>query len=231
VIAFVIWIMCGIFAATIAGGKGHGGCSWFAGGFLFGPLALFATLGLRDRRRDWDTQRLINTQEEMLDEIQRKHDWERRQWEQEKERQYLEAESRRDEDYRLPPEQEQEEWDEELEEVEDEGEVIDVSASEEDSLDDYLHTLEYDEDVPGLLEKLNALGMETKAEFLYRLKWNVEVPEDQVAEQLFAEHIWKEVLNKSDDTDYQEFWEKELEQSFLVVRTQDNAYFLKRNHG
>ena len=131
----------------------------------------------------------------------------------------------------MPTEQEQEEWDEELEEVEDEGEVIDVSASEEDSLDDYLHTLEYDEDVPGLLEKLNALGMETKAEFLYRLKWNVEVPEDQVAEQLFAEHIWKEVLNKSDDTDYQEFWEKELEQSFLVVRTQDNAYFLKRNHG
>ena len=50
-------------------------------------------------------------------------------------------------------------------------------------------------------------------------------------EQLFAEHIWKDVLNKSDDTDYQEFWEKELAQSFLVVRTQDNAYFLKRNHG
>ena len=75
------------------------------------------------------------------------------------------------------------------------------------------------------------LGMETKAEFLYRLKWNVEVPTDQVAEQLFAEHIWKEVLNKSDATDYQKFWEQELAQSFLVVRTQDNAYFLKRNHG
>ena len=44
-----------------------------------------------------------------------------------------------------------------------------MSTSGEDSLD-YLHTLEYDEDVPGLLEKLNALGMETKAEFLYRLK-------------------------------------------------------------
>ena len=228
-IAVVFWILCGVFASTIAGGKGHGGCSWFLGGILFGPLALIATLGLRDRKRDWDTQRLINTQEEMLDEIQRKHAWERRQWEQEKERQYLEAESRQDEDCRLPPEQEDEEWDEGPGEVE--GEVIDVNASEEDSLDDYLHTLEYDEDVPGLLERLNALGMETKAEFLYRLKWNVEVPEDQVAEQLFAEHIWKEVLNKSDDTDYQEFWEKELAQSFLVVRTQDNAYFLKRVHG
>ena len=228
-IAVVFWILCGVFASTIAGGKGHGGCSWFLGGILFGPLALIATLGLRDRKRDWDTQRLINTQEEMLDEIQRKHAWERRQWEQEKERQYLEAESRQDEDYRLPPEQEDEEWDEGPGEVE--GEVIDVNASEEDSLDDYLHTLEYDEDVPGLLERLNALGMETKAEFLYRLKWNVEVPEDQVAEQLFAEHIWKEVLNKSDDTDYQEYWEKELAQSFLVVRTQDNAYFLKRVHG
>ena len=228
-IAVVFWILCGVFASTIAGGKGHGGCSWFLGGLLFGPLALIATLGLRDRKRDWDTQRLINTQEEMLDEIQRKHDWERRQWEQEKERQYLEAESRRDEEYRLLPEQEEEEWDEDPEEFEEQ--IIDVSTSEEDSLNDYLHTLEYDEDVPGLLEKLNALGMETKAEFLYRLKWNVEVPTDQVAEQLFAEHIWKEVLNKSDATDYQKFWEQELAQSFLVVRTQDNAYFLKRNHG
>ena len=162
----------------------------------------------------------------MLDVIQRKHAWERRQWEQERERQYLEAESRREEDYRLPPEEE--EWDEEPEEYQEE--VIDVSASEEDSLDDYLHTLEYDEDVPGLLEKLNAMGMETKAEFLYRLKWNVEVPKDQVAEQLFAEHMWKEVLNKSGDTDYQAYWEKELSESFLVVRTQDNAYFLKKSH-
>ena len=228
-IAVVFWILCGVFASTIAGGKGHGGCSWFLGGLLFGPLALIATLGLRDQKRDWDTQRLINTQEEMLDEIQRKHDWERRQWEQEKERQYLEAESRRDEEYRLLPEQEEEEWDEDPEEFEEQ--IIDVSTSEEDSLNGYLHTLEYDEDVPGLLEKLNALGMETKAEFLYRLKWNVEVPTDQVAEQLFSEHIWKEVLNKSDATDYQKFWEQELAQSFLVVRTQDNAYFLKRNHG
>ena len=222
----VIWILCGVFAGTIAGGKGHGGCSWFLGGILFGPLALIATLGLRDRKRDWDAKRLIDTQEEMLDEIQRKHAWERRQWEQERERQYLEAESRREEDYRLPPEEE--EWDEAPEDYQEE--VIDVSTSEEDSLDDYLHTLEYDEDVPGLLEKLNAMGMETKAEFLYRLKWNVEVPKDQVAEQLFAEHMWKEVLNKSGDTDYQEFWEKELSDSFLVVRTQDNAYFLKKSH-
>ena len=169
-IAVVSWILCGVFASTIAGGKGHGACSWFLGGILFGPLALIAILGLRDRKLDWDTQRLINTQEEMLDEIQRKHACERRQWGQEKERQYLEAESRRDDDYRLPSEQEEEEWDEEPGEVEGEGQVIDVSASEEDLLDDYLHTLEYDEDVPGLLEKLNALGMETKAEFLYRLK-------------------------------------------------------------
>ena len=223
----VIWILCGVFSATIAGGKGHGGCSWFIGGFLFGPLALIATLGLRDRKRDWDARRLLDTQEEMLDEIQRKHAWERRQWEQEKERQYLEADSQRADDYRLPPEQE--EWDDESEEVLDE--VIDVTTSEEDSLNDYLHTLEYDEDVPDLLEKLNALGMETKAEFLYRLNWKVEVKDNEVAEQLFAEHVWKEVLNKSETTEYQEFWEKELSQSFLLVRSQDNAYFLKRNYG
>ena len=136
-IAVVFWILCGVFASTIAGGKGHGGCSWFLGGILFGPLALIATLGLRDRKRDWDTRRLIDTQEEMLDEIQRKHDWERRQWEQEKERQYLEAESRRADQYRLPADQEhwQEEQDETCEEF------IDVIAKE-DSLDDYLHTLE-----------------------------------------------------------------------------------------
>ena len=51
-----------------------------------------------------------------------------------------------------------------------------------------------------------------------------------MAEQLFAEHMWKEVLNKSGDTDYQAFWEKDLSESFLVVRTQDNAYFLKKSH-
>lgn len=223
----VIWVLCGVFSATIAGGKGHGGCSWFIGGFLFGPLALIATLGLRDRKRDWDSRRLLDTQEEMLDEIQRKHAWERRQWEQEKERQYLETESQRAEEYRLLPEQE--DWNDESEEVVDE--VIDVSTSEEDTLNNYLHTLEYDEDVPDLLVKLNALGMETKAEFLYRLNWKVEVKDNEVAEQLFAEHVWKEVLNKSETTEYQEFWEKELSQSFLLVRSQDNAYFLKRNHG
>ena len=70
-IAVVSWILCGVFASTIAGGKGHSACSWFLGGILFGPLALIAILGLRDRKLDWDTQRLINTQEEMLDEIQR----------------------------------------------------------------------------------------------------------------------------------------------------------------
>ena len=223
----VIWVLCGVFSATIAGGKGHGGCSWFIGGFLFGPLALIATLGLRDRKRDWDSRRLLDTQEEMLDEIQRKHAWERRQWEQEKERHYLETESQRAEEYRLLPEQE--DWNDESEEVVDE--VIDVSTSEEDTLNNYLHTLEYDEDVPDLLLKLNALGMETKAEFLYRLNWKVEVKDNEVAEQLFAEHVWEEVLNKSETTEYQEFWEKELSQSFLLVRSQDNAYFLKRNHG
>ena len=224
VIAVVVWILCGVFAAQIAGGKGHGGCSWFLGGILFGPLALIATLGLRDRKRDLETRRLIDTQEEMLDEIQRKHEWERRQWEQEKERQYLEAESYQREEYLLSPE---EEWEEEVEE----DLSIDATASAVDSLEDYLHDLESEEDVPALLEKLNALGMETKAEFLYRLKWDVQISAGPQPEQLFAEHIWKEALNKSEGTDYQEFWEKELSNSFLVVKSQEYAYFLKRNHG
>ena len=37
-IAVVSWILCGVFASTIAGGKGHSACSWFLGGILLVPL-------------------------------------------------------------------------------------------------------------------------------------------------------------------------------------------------
>ena len=67
--------------------------------------------------------------------------------------------------------QEQEEWDEQAEEFE--GDVIDVNTSEEESLEDYLHTLEYDDGLPDLLVSLNCISIETKAGFLYRLKWYV----------------------------------------------------------
>lgn len=218
----LFWILCGIFSATIAGGKGHGGCSWFLGGILFGPLALIATLGLRDRKRDWDTQRLINTQEEMLDEIQRKHDWERRQWEIEKERQYLESREYPEQRY-LPPIEE----DDFYEESEDGYLDIEASGETEDLFDEYLHTLEYDEEVPVLKRQLEELGIHTEEGFLARLKWSHELTETPPEEE-FAKYIWKEVLNKAGDTNYTQYWESELEASFVAVRTQDNIYFLKK---
>ena len=220
----LIWILCGVFAAMIAGGKGHGGCSWFAGGFLFGPLALIATIGLRDRKRDWDTQRLINTQEEMLDEIQRKHAWERRQWEIEKERQYLESREEQIERY-LPPVEEEEHYEEQS------YDYIDVEAEEEeDDLDYYLHTLEYDEEVPTLMGQLSALGITSKDDFLASLKWSCENAECNPEEE-FAKHIWENALNKQGDIDYLEYWADELSSSFDVAKTQDNTYFFAKTFG
>ena len=215
---FVVWILCGVFAAMIASGKGQGGCSWFIGGFLFGPLALLATLGLRDKKNDLNTSRLVANQEQLLNEIQRKHDWERRQWEQEK--QYRNEENFDNDLKQLPPEQE--EWDE--------GETFEHELEDENDLNNYLHTLEYDEDVPGLLEQINSLGIETREDFLERLKWSCEEKDENESLCLFAEYFWKDVLNKEEDNDYLKYWEEELTKSFIAIRTQDNAYFLKRRY-
>lgn len=209
----------------IAGGKGHGGCSWFLGGFLFGPLALIATIGLRDRKNDWNAQRLVATQEEMLEEMQRKHAWERRQWEREIERQYLQESYSDQTSRQLPPSDEF--WEDEIDD-----EIVDIDAvsHDEDELLEYLHTLEYDEDVPELLEKLNALGIETKLQFLERLKWSCEILQGEDVETMFAKHIWFNDLNKSTETDYSLFWSEDLSSSFDMVCTQDNAYFLRKNY-
>ena len=48
-IFIIFWILCGLFASVIAGNKGHNGCMWSIGGFVFGPLAVLATLGLGDK--------------------------------------------------------------------------------------------------------------------------------------------------------------------------------------
>lgn len=80
------WILCGLFASSIAGGKGHNGCMWFLGGILFGPLALLAAVGLNDIK----SQR---TQDELLEETRRQNEWLRRRVRDEEEgRRYLEAE-------------------------------------------------------------------------------------------------------------------------------------------
>lgn len=209
----------------IAGGKGHGGCSWFLGGFLFGPLALIATLGLRDRKNDLNTQRLVATQQEMLDEMQRKHDWERRQWEREMQMQYLEEEQSTRRVRQLPSHQETRE-----EQFEEDFIDVDAMSHDENGLSEYLHTIEYDEEVPELLSNLIVLGIETKYQFLDRLKWSCEVREGVQVELLFAEHIWIYFLYKTDGNDYEKFWSDELEAKFVVVRTQENAYFLGKQH-
>lgn len=46
---FLIWILCGIFAASIAQSKGYSGCLWAIIGFMFGPLALLG-IGFMEKK-------------------------------------------------------------------------------------------------------------------------------------------------------------------------------------
>ena len=39
-VSFVVWVICGIFAGSIAQTKGYSGCLWLIIGFMFGPLAI-----------------------------------------------------------------------------------------------------------------------------------------------------------------------------------------------
>lgn len=42
-------VICAVYAGAVAGEKGHDWVAWTVGGFLFGPLALLAVIGLPDR--------------------------------------------------------------------------------------------------------------------------------------------------------------------------------------
>jgi len=126
---FIFWILCGLFASVVAGNKGHNGCMWALGGFLLGPLALLATLGLGDRKAQ-------SKQDELLEETRRQNNWMRRKlYEAEEERRYYEERRYRESMRRLPPEEyyEEEEYDEyhEDEGYDDEYEdaAIDVEAT------------------------------------------------------------------------------------------------------
>ena len=48
VVLLFVWVPCGLFAASVASGKGYSGVSWFFGGLFFGPIALIAAAGLGD---------------------------------------------------------------------------------------------------------------------------------------------------------------------------------------
>ena len=43
-VILIIWVVCGIIAAMIAGGKGRSGCGGFALGFILGPLGIIWAL-------------------------------------------------------------------------------------------------------------------------------------------------------------------------------------------
>ena len=45
-----IWLPCAFYASHVAADKGHNGAAWFFGGFLFGPIALAAAVGLGDQK-------------------------------------------------------------------------------------------------------------------------------------------------------------------------------------
>ena len=94
----IFWILCGLFACVVAGNKGHNGCMWALGGFLLGPLALLATLGLGDRKAQ-------RKQEDLLEETRRQNEWMRRKMhEAEEERRYYEEQRYRQRMRRLSPE-------------------------------------------------------------------------------------------------------------------------------
>lgn len=46
---FFIWVVCGLFAASIAQTKGYNGCLWAIIGFMFGPLSLLG-IGFMEKK-------------------------------------------------------------------------------------------------------------------------------------------------------------------------------------
>jgi hypothetical protein len=48
IIFFFVGLACASYAGSVASSKGHDGWPWALGGFLLGPFALLASLGLPD---------------------------------------------------------------------------------------------------------------------------------------------------------------------------------------
>ena len=122
----IFWILCGLFACVVAGNKGHNGCMWALGGFLLGPLALLATLGLGDRKAQ-------RAQDDLLEETRRQNEWMRRKmYEAEEERRYYEEQRYRQRMRQLPPEEyyEEDEYDEYPQQDEYEDGYVDIEAND-----------------------------------------------------------------------------------------------------
>jgi len=120
----IFWILCGFFASVVAGNKGYNGLLWWLGGYLLGPLALLATLGLSDKNAQ-------TKQDELLEETRRHNEWMRRKMnEAEEERRYYE-ERRFEDKWGFLPEKRysnEEEYDGGYEDV-----AIDVKATDDRS--------------------------------------------------------------------------------------------------
>jgi len=56
---FFLAVACAGFTANVASSKGWDGPSWFLGGFLFGPLALLAAVGMPDKNLQNNLRALI----------------------------------------------------------------------------------------------------------------------------------------------------------------------------
>jgi len=123
---FAFWILCGLLASVVAGNKGHNGCMWAIGGFLLGPLALLATLGLGDRKAQ-------RRQDDLLEETRRHNEWMRRKmYEAEEERHYHEERQYRQRMRQLPPEEYYEDnWDKYGREYEDDDNGKEINITNE----------------------------------------------------------------------------------------------------
>jgi hypothetical protein len=62
----VIWIICGILAASIYHRKGRGGLSGFLGGFLLGPIGVILALASGDNKKKLAEREKENQEQQVL---------------------------------------------------------------------------------------------------------------------------------------------------------------------
>ncbi len=58
----LIWIICGVISAIVAGNKGRSGCAWFAMGIMLGPLGLIWALVMPSNRAGLEEQAIESGQ-------------------------------------------------------------------------------------------------------------------------------------------------------------------------
>ncbi len=56
----LIWIVCGVISAMVAGNKGRSGCAWFAMGLLLGPLGLIWALVMPSNHATLEEQAILS---------------------------------------------------------------------------------------------------------------------------------------------------------------------------